>query len=172
MHSILRATIVAAAMTGWALSANAADSDLARELRDRAEIQELMWNYVRALDSLNEEAYITVFTEDGEFITGRNTATKGHAALKKMVADLKQARAAREAKGEPKAAPMYHVIANSHLEFLDKDRARFHSYWMTVFGANGPETPPRVAAAGRGVDELVRVNGRWLIKSRNVSPQD
>jgi hypothetical protein len=42
---------------------------------------------------------------------------------------------------------------------------------MTVFGAAGPETPSRVAAAGRGVDELVRVNGQWLIKNRNVAPQ-
>jgi hypothetical protein len=43
---------------------------------------------------------------------------------------------------------------------------------MTVFGAAGQETPPRVAAAGRGIDELVRVNGEWLIESRNVAPQD
>jgi hypothetical protein len=42
---------------------------------------------------------------------------------------------------------------------------------MTVFGANGPDTPPRVAAAGRGVDQLIRVNGQWLIQNRNVAPQ-
>jgi len=29
----------------------------------------------------------------------------------------------------------------------------------------------RVAAAGRGVDQLVRVNGQWLIKARDVAPQ-
>jgi hypothetical protein len=28
----------------------------------------------------------------------------------------------------------------------------------------------RVAAAGNGVDDLVKVNGKWLIKTRNVSP--
>ena len=32
--------------------------------------------------------------------------------------------------------------------------------------------PPRVASAGRGVDELVRVNGKWLIKLRKVTPSD
>jgi hypothetical protein len=41
-----------------------------------------------------------------------------------------------------------------------------------VFGAAGEDTPLRVAAAGRGVDELVRVDGEWLIESRNVAPQD
>jgi len=29
-----------------------------------------------------------------------------------------------------------------------------------------------VAGVGRSVDELVRLNGQWLIKTRNVSPQD
>jgi len=28
----------------------------------------------------------------------------------------------------------------------------------------------RVAAAGNAVDDLVKVNGKWLIKVRNVSP--
>ncbi len=42
---------------------------------------------------------------------------------------------------------------------------------MTVFGAAGQDTPTRVAAAGRGVDELVRVNGQWLIKNRDVAPK-
>jgi len=54
---------------------------------------------------------------------------------------------------------MYHVIANSYLEFLDQDHARLEAYWMTVFAAGGPQAPSRVAAAGREVDELVRLNG-------------
>jgi hypothetical protein len=29
-----------------------------------------------------------------------------------------------------------------------------------------------VAAAGREVDELVRSNGQWLIKLRDVAPKD
>jgi len=65
---------------------------------------------------------------------------------------------------------MYHVIANSHLEFLYKDHARLEAYWMTVFAAGGAKTPSRVAGAGREVDELVRLNGQWLIKERDVAP--
>jgi hypothetical protein len=53
---------------------------------------------------------------------------------------------------------------------LGANEARYDSYWMTVFAAVG-DTPVRVAAAGRGVDQLVRVNGHWLIKNRNVAPQ-
>ena len=167
----LRILAVTAIICTLALSMRVgAQDNAAREARDRAEIEALMWRYVRALDTTNAEAYASVFTADGQFGTGAN-ATKGRAALTKMVADMKDRATAAAAKGETRPA-MYHVITNPYLEFVDKDRARMHAYWMTVFGAAGQSTPPRVAAAGRSVDELVRVNGKWLIQSRNVAPQD
>jgi hypothetical protein len=39
-----------------------------------------------------------------------------------------------------------------------------------VFGAAGRGGQVRVAAAGNAVDDLVKVNGKWLIKVRNVAP--
>ena len=42
---------------------------------------------------------------------------------------------------------------------------------MTVVAAGGPNVPLR-AGADEEVDELVRVNGQWLIKTRDVAPQD
>jgi hypothetical protein len=41
-----------------------------------------------------------------------------------------------------------------------------------MFTALGPDTPARVGAVGRSVDEVVRVNGQWLIKLRDVTPTD
>jgi hypothetical protein len=73
------------------------------------------------------------------------------------------------AKTEPQP-PMYHMEMNTYVEFPAKDRARHHSYWQTVFGAAGRGGQVRVAAAGNAVDDLVTVNGKWLIKIRNVSP--
>jgi len=149
----------------------ASDTDMsAREARDRAEIQGLMWRYVRALDSLDADGYAAVYTTDGQFGTGER-AEKGRDALRKMIADLRKTRAEREAKGE-KSAPMYHVITNSNLEFVDKDHARYYAYWMTMFGSTGKDSQPRVAAVGRSVDDLVRVDGKWLIKLRDVAPKD
>jgi 3-phenylpropionate/cinnamic acid dioxygenase small subunit len=150
---------------------SAANDNSMREMQDRTEINDLMWNYVRALDTLNEDAYAAVYTEDGQFGTGPN-ASKGREALKKIVADVRKGRTEREAKGEPKSPPMYHVVANSMIKFADRDHAQVHAYWMTMFAAAGAETPARVAAAGRSIDEVVRVKGKWLIKSRNVAPQD
>jgi hypothetical protein len=165
MTRILRAAAIAAALA-FATPAVAAEADLLRETQDRVAIAELMWNYVRAIDTLNEDAYAAVFTPDGAF-----GSVKGREGLKKMVADLEKNQADRRAKGELLPA-MHHVMTNQHIEFIDRDHARIHYYWMTVF-AGAPNTqPPRVAAAGRGVDHLVRVDGRWLIQSRNVAPTD
>lgn len=146
-----------------ALTAVSAAAQDAARAADRAAIEALMWRYVRALDSFDAESYASVFTEDGRFGAGEN-ATVGREALEAMVAGLAESRS-------DDAPPMHHMIANSHIEFLGENRARFHSYWMTVFGAAG-DSPPRVAAAGRGVDELVRVDGEWLIESRDVAPRD
>ena len=162
-------TLVVAAV---ALGANAAFADeaaLLREAQDRAAIEALMWRYVRALDSLDPDGYAAVFTEDGKFKSG-STQHQGRADIKGMVADLKKTRDERAAAGTP-SAPMYHVIANHQITFTGPNEARYDSYWMTVFGAAGENTPVRVAAAGRGVDQLVRVNGQWLIKNRDVAPQ-
>jgi uncharacterized protein (TIGR02246 family) len=169
MNMRMLTSLAVAAMALGAHAALADDAAVVREAQDRAAIEALMWRYVRALDSMDADGYAAVFTEDGTFGSG-NTQRKGRADLKAMVADLKKGREERAAAGTPSPA-MYHVIANHQITFTGPNEARYDSYWMTVFGANGPETPPRVAAAGRGVDQLVRVNGEWLIKNRNVAPQ-
>jgi hypothetical protein len=157
------AALVGAALLGWPA--------VAAEAQDRAQIEKLMWQYVRALDTENADAYAAVFTPDGQFGTGAN-AVKGSEAPKKMINGFRQRAADDQAKTGEKGPAMYHVITNSYLEFVDKDHARLQAYWMTVFAAAGEKTPPRVAAAGREVDELVRSNGQWLIKLRDVAPKD
>jgi len=145
-------------------------SDEQREAQDRAQIDKLMWHYTRALDTLDPDAYAAAYTPDGQFVAG-SSATKGQDALKKMIADLRKRDADAEAKGE-KRPVMYHMEMNSYLEFIDKDHARLQGYWQTVFAGQGPSVPVRVAAAGREVNDIVRVNGQWLIQTRDVSPKD
>jgi 3-phenylpropionate/cinnamic acid dioxygenase small subunit len=146
------------------------DADVLREIRDRDQIEDVMWRYTRALDTNDADAYAGVYTADGQFGAGAN-ATRGREALRKMIADLKSRAAEAEAKGE-KRPPMFHMTANERVSFADKDHAKVEAYWITAFGAVGQATPLRIAAVGRSVDDLVRVNGQWLIKSRNVAPQD
>src|SRR5256885_6871350 len=117
----------------------ASDGDAVQQMKDREEIEALMWKYARALDTFNADAYASVYTPDGQFGAGAN-ATKGSAALKKMIDDLKTSRAERE-KTEPQPA-MYHMEMNTYVEFLGKDRARHHSYRQTVFAPAGGGGPP------------------------------
>jgi hypothetical protein len=111
-----------------------------------------------------------MYTPDGQFVAGAN-ATKGHDALRKMIADLRQRATEARAKGEPRP-PMYHMTANERITFSDTDHARIEAYYITATAAAGANTPLRVVGVGRSVDDLVRVNGRWLIRTRNVAPQD
>jgi hypothetical protein len=147
-----------------------AQDNSAQEAKDRAEIEALMWRYTRALDTGDGAAYAATYTADGEFRAGAN-ATKGREALKKLADGVREQQAAAKAKGEVRP-PLYHMEANSWIEFIDKDHARHHAYYLTVSGAGGQNVPPRIVAAGRSVNHLERVNGKWLIKLRDVAPQD
>ena len=168
---ITRAVLAGVASLAFVHSAAAADDhSLAQEMQDRAAIDALMWKYVRALDTLDAKAYAAVYTPDGQFGSGTN-AEKGTAALEKMITDLKDGRAKREAAGAAPTPAMYHVIFNHTLEFVDRDHARYDAYWSTMFASSGQDQPPRVAAVGRSVDMLVRVNGKWLIQTRDVAPK-
>lgn len=134
---------------------------------DRAMIEKLMWSYDRMLDTYDADGYVKLFTSDGAF-----GQTKGHEALHKMITDLRKGHDERRAKGEK--ISMRHFTMNQYLEFTGPATARYHYYHQTVFGTGGATSPDpaRIAAAGNGVDDLVKVDGQWLIKFRNVSAPD
>ena len=144
-------------------TAVAAEKDIVRA-KDRVEIEQLMWDYIRALDSGDTEAYVALFAPDGQFGRGAN-AVKGREALRKMMAGAGQKRE-ESGKSGAKPARMFHVVTNPHIEFIDEDHARYHAYWMGALAAGG------TTSAGREVNELVRINGQWRILVRDVDPQD
>jgi predicted SnoaL-like aldol condensation-catalyzing enzyme len=140
---------------------------LAQRYADREAIEALMWRYDRALDNYDAEAYAANFTPDGAF-----GQVKGHEALKKMITDLVAGQDQRRAAGET-IGKMHHFTMNQWLEFTGPTTARYHYYHQTVFGTGGrigSPTAPVMAAAGQGVDDLVKVDGKWYIQYRNVAP--
>ena len=132
---------------------------------DRAAIARLMWNYDRSLDNYDAEAYANSFAPDGAFGT-----VKGRDALRTFVMGFKTQQDERRAKGES-LGQMRHFTMNAYLEFTGPTTARYHYYHQTVFGSGvgGQDGAPRVAAAGNGVDDLVKIDGKWYIQMRNVS---
>ena len=157
-------------MTAASLTAVAEEKDILREVQDRAQIKELMWQYARALDTGDAEAYAATFTEDGQFGRGDN-AVKGQEALLKMMGSFRK-RPQEGQQESPQMPRMYHMTTNYYIEFTDKDHAVFHEYWVTFTTGGGPDTQTQIAGVGRGVNELVRVDGRWLIQVRDIMPRD
>jgi len=165
-------------------AARASDTDIVRESQDRAAIEGLEWRYVHAIDTLDADAYVQTFTPDGQLGVGARAA-KGSAALRGIVGFMKQDAQARN-RGHSSPVELYHIMTNQYIEFVDRDHARVHYYWMALYTTprrpaqqNGHERPPdeaarqpRVAEAGRGLDSVVRVNGQWLIQLRDVWSKD
>jgi hypothetical protein len=148
-------------------AAPATPEQLLERYRDREAIEALMWRYDRSLDHYDAEAYAANFAPDGAF-----GQVRGHDALKKMITDLAANQEQRRQAGET-IGKMHHFTMNQWLEFTGPDTARYHYYHQTVFGTGGrldSPTAPRIAAAGQGVDDLVKIDGKWYIKFRNVAP--
>ncbi len=168
---LMRVVIMAiACLSVFTAEAVAADDDVLREIQDRAQINKLMWDYARALDTGDAEAYAATFTEDGQFGRGEN-AVKGREALRRMMGAFRK-RAPEGNAESPQRRSMYHMTANHHVEFIDKDHAIFHGYWLAFVAATGENTQPTIAGVGREVNEVVRVKGKWLIQVRDIMPQD
>lgn len=140
-------------------------SALADRAEDREAIEALMWRYARALDTADADAYAAVYTQDGQFGVGDN-ATKGREALRSMIAAFAAGR-----NGDNPRPQLYHMTADTWIEFIDDTHAKHHSYWLTMRAASG-DAPAGVAAVGVGVDELVKVDGEWLIQVRNVTAEE
>jgi uncharacterized protein (TIGR02246 family) len=130
---------------------------------DRAQIENVMWQYSRALYNQDPDAYAALYAPDGQFGAGAN-AVKGREALRKMIVNLKQRLAGQER--------VYVMDANTYIEFPDRDHAHMEAYWLEVSPRTGPNAPAKFVNAGREAEDFQRINGQWLIKLRNPAPKD
>lgn len=169
LRTILGSLAVTALLLGAAPTARATDANVIREAKDRADIEVLIWRYVQALDNIDVDAYPTFFTADGSICCEHDHTYKGRAEIRTLLQEVKDSRAAKQAKGET-VPKLYHPIFNSHIEFRSKDHAHIDSYWFTAIAEKPPNGAPKITLVGRCEDEVVRVDGKWLIKSRNVFP--
>src|SRR5581483_6907860 len=97
---MLKTIALAMVSMGLAQAALSSDADVIREAQDRADIEVLIWHYVQALDNLDEAAYPTFVTEDGQICSEHDHVYKGRAELRKLIQEVKVARVAAQAKGQ------------------------------------------------------------------------
>jgi uncharacterized protein (TIGR02246 family) len=132
---------------------------------DRIAVEDVMARYVWAVDSLDAEGYLAVFTEDAT-IDSNGSISKGHEEIRKIVTSLVQRRDDNRAKGLP-TSNLYHVISNVRITFPKPGEALHQSYWQTV--RRGEDGKMTAAAMGRSEDRLVQRNGKWLIQWRKLT---
>jgi hypothetical protein len=132
---------------------------------DRIAVEDVMARYVWAVDSLDADGYVAVFT-DNAVIDSNGTISKGHAEIRKIVTGLIQRRDDNKAKGLP-TANLYHVISSVRITFPTPGEALHQSYWQTV--RRDKDGRMIAAAMGRSEDRLVKRGGKWLIQNRKLT---
>ena len=132
---------------------------------DRIAVEDVMARYVWAVDSLDPDGYVAVFTEDA-VIDSNGSISKGHAEIRKIVTSLIQRRDDNKAKGLP-TSNLYHLISSVRITFPKPGEAVHQSYWQTV--RRDTDGKMIAAAMGRSEDRLVKRNGKWLIQWRKLT---
>jgi ketosteroid isomerase-like protein len=132
---------------------------------DRIAVEDAMARYVWAVDSLDADGYVAVFTDDA-VIDSNGSISKGHTEIRKIVTGLIQRRDDNKAKGLP-TANLYHVISSVRITFPKPGEALHQSYWQTV--RRDKDGKMIAAAMGRSEDRLVKRNGKWLIQFRKLT---
>jgi hypothetical protein len=132
---------------------------------DRIAVEDVMARYVWAVDSLDADGYVAVFTDDA-VIDSNGTISKGHGEIRGIVTSLSKRRDDNKAKGLP-SANLYHVISSVRITFPKPGEALHQSYWQTV--RRDKDGRMIAAAMGRSEDRLVKRNGTWLIQFRKLT---
>jgi uncharacterized protein (TIGR02246 family) len=132
---------------------------------DRIAVEDVMARYVWAVDSLDPDGYVAVFTEDA-IIDSNGSISKGREEIRKIVTGLIQRRDDNKAKGLP-TSNLYHVISSVRITFPTPGEALHQSYWQTV--RRDKDGKMTAAAMGRSEDRLVKRDGKWLIQWRKLT---
>src|SRR4029434_11233085 len=132
---------------------------------DRIAVEDVMARYVWAVDSLDAEGYVAVFTEDA-VIDSNGSISKGHKEIRQIVTSLIKRRDDNKAKGLP-TSNLYHMISNVRITFPKPGEALHQSYWQTV--RRDQDGRMIAAAMGRSEDRLVQRDGAWLSEFRKLA---
>lgn len=134
-----------------------------KTLLDRIQIQDLMTRYYYDLSRGNHQALSGYFTEDA-MLDVDGTVAHGPAEILKLYEGPDGAAQAKPAAPQPQN----HVLLTNPIIDVKGDTATAHVIWTTVAN-DGITKPPRITEQGREDTELVKRNGKWLIKRRYIS---
>jgi len=161
---IVRAVTVAMAMLLMSLSLSLFAQQVTREtLLDRIQIEDLLTRYYYDLSLGHAHELSEYFTEDA-LLDVDGTVARGHAEI---------ARLYQRPEPDPKAPPAeprgrgHMLLSNPTIE-INGNTAKAHVIWTGVMN-QGIGKLPYIFEQGREDDELVKLNGKWLIKRRYIT---
>ncbi len=127
-------------------------------LADRQAIIELLSTRAVASDDHDVERMVSCHTDDGTDDHGDGVST-ARAFIENVAASRY---------GDPDNGPQKHTLANVLIDFRGDDSAFVETYHLAYhrLGMTGQQTDDLIG--GRYLDELVRVDGEWLLSKRTV----
>jgi hypothetical protein len=152
------ATLIATALSATAMARNPT-------AQERADIENLAYRYVFALDWRDPQTYAGTFAPDGVLTYGGGEA-KGREAIAKVIQGMRDREMANLKPGETGqgSAHAQHFISSMVIDVSKDGRtAVAQAYWMMVRGAE-----PRIAAYGHYVDRLVKIKDEWFYTARRT----
>jgi hypothetical protein len=127
---------------------------------DRQAIQDVLYWYVWCIDTGDREGIVGCFTPDG--IVKDFSGTLWDASKEGALGF------ARRYVDPPGRIGGQHWVQNLHFEETDGG-CRVTSYWYSARPPTATRPNP-IGQLGRYIDTCVKVDGRWLIKSKIIDP--
>jgi hypothetical protein len=156
--------VVALALLLTAACTGAPETDGNLRLADRDAIQATLDRYIRGLDRLDTQIYLSAWAGDGEVSLYGEEVHRGHEALGQYIVHERAERAAAQERGE--GFIQFHQLSNQRIEFTGPDTAEHRAYWTA--SRRRPDGSIQIAFIGRLVDQFRLRDGQWLLQRRDV----
>ena len=134
-----------------------------KTLLDRIQIEDLLTRYYYDLSRSNAHELSEYFTEDA-LLDVDGTVAKGRAEIAKLY----QSPAPDPKQPAPAPGRRGHMLLTNPIININGNTATAHVIWTGVMN-EGIGKLPQIVEQGREDTELVKQNGKWLIKRRYIS---
>ena len=132
-------------------------------LLDRIQIEDLLTRYYYDLSRSNAHELSEYFTEDA-LLDVDGTIAKGRAEIAKLY----QNPTPNPKEPAPTPGRRMHMLLGNPIIDIKGNTATAHVIWTGVMN-EGIGKLPQIVEQGREDDELVKQNGKWLLKRRYIS---
>ena len=158
----LRSTLAFTAVAALAAPALAAPRTTAANLLDRVQIEDFLVDYYQPLGGGKQDDLASFFVEDGVIdVNGR--VYSGHKGIAQAYKDAGSANT-----GNPVFQGKFTMLMNNPRIEVKGSAATADVIWTGVVTTK-PTDQPHFAEQGKEHDDLVKVNGQWLIRKRIIT---